>query len=491
MSAGSEWRDWPALHRAVSLPERMDYERGVWGKVHGATTDFRWIARSRQFENRSTLADDLNLGNEDMLTYFQAWRNTGDRCYAVNIYPSRAVDAAGRRGFLEKQILAWRRPPEVPAALGALLLLPAVAAMSDSIWWDSDLTELRMDPSAVFSIVSTAHEALAVSEDVVGIAIERGRQALREALDPHSLARCYDDLLTDRRPAYLRGLQKPLSAEALAALLLALPSDLANRISIAGWVPASRPSFEELAGRWDLIVVAPDHPITTNKTIDGGDARRRSRALLNTEFVRIEEQDAPRQVTPARVRDTHQRPKPFRPGVTMDLTPLPIDAEPIIAELHRFALDVNRRWMTAETLAATGGRRHFRSDEPSAQALLAWITEMSDAPPHVDATQWRIKTDLLRSAAIVLIPEPATVDQIRPLAHDSTLPMLYFAGILQKLADRERLADIGEPGLRWLFQQSMHTARRFYVIGFLEEWRSRSTRPRPNVRHLIDEVLPA
>ena len=53
------------------------------------------------------------------------WRTLADQCFALVSYPSRAIDTAGRSSFLEKQVLAWRRPIGIPAALGALLLLQA------------------------------------------------------------------------------------------------------------------------------------------------------------------------------------------------------------------------------------------------------------------------------------------------------------------------------------------------------------------------------
>ena len=99
-------RAWPAL-RGLGEPTAIECERGVFGKMHGARSDFRWIARSAAFLRDGWLEDKFALGSEDLPTRLSFWRCLPEHgCYIAGYaYPSRAQDASGRRGFLEKQFL--------------------------------------------------------------------------------------------------------------------------------------------------------------------------------------------------------------------------------------------------------------------------------------------------------------------------------------------------------------------------------------------------
>jgi hypothetical protein len=129
---------WPALRGTTTPVEAFQLRcgRGLRGKAHGAASDFRWIARSPAFgAGRSGLADELLLGSEDLPVKAFAWRAVQSRWYAIHAYPSRAVDAFGRTGFVEKQILEWTGESEVPVAVAALLMLTQVGRLSDDDWW--------------------------------------------------------------------------------------------------------------------------------------------------------------------------------------------------------------------------------------------------------------------------------------------------------------------------------------------------------------------
>jgi len=266
-SGGAPFASWPALDlRGQPLPSRLAYERGIWGKVHGAPSDFRWIATTPSFASsgrRDDLPRELHLGTEDAPEKSISWRILGDICYAMSAYPSRATDAAGRTGFLEKQVLEWRRPEDVPAALAALLLLPHVASFDDSVWWDRRTgPRWSDDEDATLSLSPTETASpLPVATADVEAAITRGLAQLTAAISEPALAELYAALLVGQSAISLRGLRSPLSAEAVAALLLPLPRPLADSLSIAGWLPSRRvPDADELQRCWDLVLGGPAAP---------------------------------------------------------------------------------------------------------------------------------------------------------------------------------------------------------------------------------------
>ena len=86
-------------------------------------------------------------------------------------------------------------------------------------------------------------------------------RALAQAVTEDAVAELYAALLAGRRAVSLRGLVSPLPPAALAALLLPLPREIADAISIAGWLPASGLSpaaREEVQVKWDLVLGGVD-----------------------------------------------------------------------------------------------------------------------------------------------------------------------------------------------------------------------------------------
>ncbi len=247
---------WPGLDLAgLDLPLQLDYERGVWGKVHGADSDFRWIAVSGLFAVQNDgLERELKLGSEDEPLRFQLWRCLNGIHYAVACYPSRATDAAGRSGFLEKQVLEWRRSDGLPAALGALLLLPRSASLDDNVWWKDRAKADWAEEDYQLSLEKAEHAPLSVTEERLEQIIEGGITGLFERTSEKALGELYARLLAGQRAVPLDGLESPLSAEALAVLLLPLPRDSADRLSMAGWLPAKRADAKRLQERWDLMM---------------------------------------------------------------------------------------------------------------------------------------------------------------------------------------------------------------------------------------------
>ncbi|HEV7766153.1 MAG TPA: hypothetical protein VGQ76_14205 [Thermoanaerobaculia bacterium] len=471
----------------------MEYERGVRGKVHGARTDFRWIAQSAGFGREGLdLHSQLNLGAEDLPECFQAWRNIAEQCFAMTAYPSRAIDAEGRRGFLEKQVLEWRKPPGMPATLAALFLLPRVSEMTDEIWWDHSGALQGSDSMIHLSLPSTEHDPIAVDEEALAATIERGRHALRETVDPRTLAHFYDQLLTRRHPACLFGLRQPLPPDALAALLLPLPREIADRISLAGWIPSSRPALTEIGSRWEAIILAADSTVPSPSV----KANEMANSLLTndrslTASLTIDEAPPPalNTIRPSSAKMGGK----IRPGLRFELEQPAAGAPPVIRELYEFATAVDRRWLSPDTLKNAGGPLRFRSSATEARLLCDWIKQVQKCPPHANEKQWDAKIDLLRSAAIVLVPEPSTMKAVGLPATDSPIPVLLFGLMLDNRGERDALAGVGAALLRNMLEQSTRCRSSYYWNGRLRTWLSRwqrdTDRKDVNVEMLIAEAV--
>lgn len=279
MSADPKSPEWPALDwEQAEPPRQLDFVRGVWGKVHGAPTDYRWIASGPGFGPGAELENEISLGREDRPAAGQAWRSLDDEALAVGFYPSRTRDAAGRSGFVEKQVLLWRRPPQVPAAVGALLLLPLAARSSDEIWWGRRDEPRLHDPDFRLDLPPETDPPAPVDLHDLAARAEEARRRLSELVDERSLARLYAGILGGGRALPLE-LSAPLPAAAVAALLLPLPRHVADRLSIAGWIPSERTASTDLRRCWD--VVATDRPgELASASADSSAADRREGARL-------------------------------------------------------------------------------------------------------------------------------------------------------------------------------------------------------------------
>ncbi|PZN84573.1 MAG: hypothetical protein DM484_02650 [Candidatus Methylumidiphilus alinenensis] len=258
MAKHDPWQ-WPALQgMPATLPAKLEYQRGVFGKVHGVRSDFRWIARSADFKRGNELEEALYLGSQDKPCALPFWRCLAAVHYAGFAYPSRAKDAAQRGGFLEKQIADLGRSV-LPAALSALLSLRMVWQWNDSIWWDRQESVNWSQPDSVLPIAAADCPGLDLEGlgDRLGKAIAEGLAGLME-LGKESLAYFYASLLAGETPAILPS-TKPLGPEALAALLLPLPRPLADRLSLLGWVPSNLYELKDLGKCWDGAVLAVGH----------------------------------------------------------------------------------------------------------------------------------------------------------------------------------------------------------------------------------------
>lgn len=247
--------EWAAIEFDDSeLPADIAYQRAVWGKIHGATSEFRFIAQSQDLAENAEIKTGLGLGSEDAPAAACAWRSFGEFCCAIGFYPSRSRDHAGRAGFLEKQILVWRRPPGFPAVLGAFPLLQLASQADDGIWWDRHEDPRLYDPDFHFAL--PVEPPLAIDFRALAGELDKGRQQLIEQVGESALALTYARLLAGNRSIPLE-LDSALPPRALAALLLPLPRRIADRLSLAGWLPANRAASEDLARDWDIVVSPP------------------------------------------------------------------------------------------------------------------------------------------------------------------------------------------------------------------------------------------
>lgn len=414
---------WPALEGG-SLPHELRCERAVWGKVHGAASDYRWIARSPGLRDRgSHLAAALNLGSEDQVQRAPFWRVFGEICLAGVFYPSRAQDAFGRAAKIEKQLLWWQRPPEIPAALGALVLLSRIFAGGDELWWkyagDPAWTDME------FSLELPLEDAPAPSQESLGALIERGRQQVAELLAPLILESFYVDLLEGRRPALLGPLARPLGPEGLAALLLPLPRQLADSLSLAGWLPSSRFDLASLGQRWSGLCVPNQPPTRATETLE----RSRQDAWAMAQAVRAEPGSAPipleELLATLSWRQPLQEPQivhsagapgptapsaeppPARPAASVLPRPFPLlpltaplpDSPAIVQALYEWARDPYRRQREPlERILQPRRSARITLGSDLRSICQAWPDEVRRNPPEgASLDQWDEKVKLLEA----------------------------------------------------------------------------------------------
>lgn len=458
--------DWPALDRDGQAPQRLAVEWAVWGKVHGAASDFRWIAHSPGSDPQARRLElELLLGTEDAPARAALWRALEDGFCAVSCYPSRALDAARRSGFLEKQLLLWRPPAGVPATLGALLLLPQVAQLTDRVWWDSsaDSGWARSD----FALVREPREAapIAVTDETLQDRAEAGLASLRDAVGEEVvLAELYSALLAGQRPAVLAGLAGPLSPEAVAALLLPLPRSLADRLSVAGWLPSQSVNAESCRRLWDVLVCG-----------------RPPAALRSTPPVGVTEQGreaawAVFNADPSRLPRARRTPAGRAPAARPQLPS-------VVERLQDFATDDRRRWLAPEELAG-GADRSLRTAAVCDGYLVECVETVEAEIRKLDAVdgfgRWQrehleVKADLLRAAALALAP--ATLWRLG-LPKSRRVPALLYCSRLAE-QDWNQLGELGEGKLGELVRQSLDCRPDLFgraIREWLGRWESRRGR---------------
>ncbi len=373
---------WPALSFKNKIEiKHLPYNRGVWGKVHGASSDFRWIAVSEQFDlQTNSLEQQLNVGSEDKPHSAVFWRCLANSYYAIASYPSRAFDAAGRSGFLEKQVIEWKKTQSLPAAVLALLLLSEVKKFDDTIWWDERGNSNWFQNEFSLSISGNDCQILDYSK-----MIETGIEQLKKLTNEKALISFYQQLLSGQRPVYLSS-ALPFSPEALAVLLLPLQRELADNLSLAGWIPSSR--FDKIWKNWDCIIL-PEHLKLPTKSLGivNNALKKQAENMVEALFANNASLIKP--------------PESFKtkPKVELNISDFAPNAQAseYFKEIYRFARADERRWLAPEYLRNKFGKNYvFKAQELEQIGLWAnWIEK--NKPDYADEKQWKVKVDLLRS----------------------------------------------------------------------------------------------
>jgi len=447
MSA-SVWQ-WPALipgQRAI--PPSLKTGRAVWGKVDGAASDYRWIASSPGLNPHSRkLERELLLGTEDDAPErASCWRALNGSYCAVSCYRSRAMDAARRSGFLEKQVLEWRPEDGAPATLGALLLLPRVAGLGDEVWW-----QRGDDPgweSSSFLLTLDAGDAplVEVSDALLEKAIEKGCAALRESVEEAALAAFYSAVLSGIRPAVLPDLSQPLAPEAVSALLLPLSRDRADQLSMAGWVVSQRIDPESFVRLWDILLcqrVPSSLRGAAAQAVVITEGREAARAVLGGE--------------------------PPRSARSVAVIPSASVRPPAVIEtLMDFATDDQRRWLGPEDLGMSLPLMEERGGELTAIVLQA-REEAARADDKWQEKHLLAKADLLRAAALVLAPSAGVDLPESGRFEPGRVPALLFAPKLKE-QDWDTLGErLGRERLAGAVRQSVECEPNLFGEG-IRNW---------------------
>lgn len=498
---------WPALDLCgMPPPETLSFERGVWGKAPGAESDYRWLAATPGFDvGTETPERHLTLGVEDKPRRSTLWLSRRDDIWAGVVYRSRVRDAAGRSGFIEKQVARWECDPTVPPLLVMLLLLPKVEKWTADVWLNGAHAGSWSDSRFRIVLPPDTTPSLQVSEQTVAESIGRGLQSLTERLGVTTLIRTYGALLAPevpRKPAILGGLEEPLRPLEMAALLLPLERQLASRLSVAGWVSSSRWDPQDLAETWDLL--ATDMPDRKDRARHDPATKRGAELLVDALLERDPSYLRPRrsvsppsvqravpsvpEATPATPKaptegtshdlGASQKPADLRPGARIAISPPPSGAPRVIHHLFDFARDPNRRWIEPHDLTFPNGLPPSRLNhhDPGASLLWQWPLQLKDQRPEgADPEQWSVKIALLRSAALALAPVAAATSW--PLADaraegSSRVPPLLFAAHY----DRRDLAELGEHELAQLYDKGrgpLTLPRRLKIV---EDWWGRARR---------------
>ena len=455
---------WPALRGAEPrLGEVLRAQVGIWGKVQGQASDYRWIARTPGFVPDPDLERHLRIGAEDQPARAWAWRApwTADSrdYFAVGLYPSRARDAAGRAAVLEKQVLRWRRPAGVPAVLGALALLPMAGQGGDDGWWGRLGAGDWARPDFSLSLGPAAEVAVTPGRDGLVAVLAEGLAGLTAALDEPRLAALYAALLAGQRPVLGPGLAGPLAAPAVAALLLPLEPGEAGRLSLCGWVPAALVDALDLGGNWDLALSGQParEPVSAPRPSPVVQWRaERLAAALHAD-------DPQRLVAGVPESAYGNLAGPVSPHAALHPSPrmgLDPPDRPGLDALFRFADTVNLRRLDLGALALDLAAEDAESalavvTDPERHPLIGWIrTLTAHRPAGVEAADWGFKIDQLRAAAMVVLPHPRTLALVG-LPADPRVPALLAVLALPPGQAAVRLAGHGAAALERLWSQTL------------------------------------
>ncbi|MBT3220978.1 MAG: hypothetical protein HN348_17985, partial [Proteobacteria bacterium] len=246
-----EWV-WPGARLGVDPSSvTIDYERAIYGKAHNVRTDYRWLAATPKIKaHLAEFARFLQPGPVDRTATAFCWRALGKRRYlALSSRPSRARDAAGRLTVVEREVLYWEAPPQVPAIIGAATLLAVLPGLSDVDWWPQRHRPQFNDAS--FMIDLPPCSPVPAQANISRLLADG--LAFFKKLGLENVERIAVVLARESGPIVVEQLKEPLLPEQIAALLLLVSPAVASRVSIAGWLLSERAAADDLAG-WNIVV---------------------------------------------------------------------------------------------------------------------------------------------------------------------------------------------------------------------------------------------
>ncbi len=389
-------------------PETVHTRRAVYGKVHRAPTDYRWIGWSAGFGQQPPMLErELGLGSEETPATLTCWRSSKDAGpLAVQYYASRAFDAAGRPAGMERQVLGPMPVghDSLPAAALAFLLLPAAAKLDDSIWWES-WRDPRWPAMGHYLPIGEEHCPILSVGDLEAN-LSQGLEELFEAVSADDLCLFYAQLLSGAVPAILRAQMAVLSPLALASLLLPVDADRAARMSLAGGILSQSIDLRRMS-HWDGVVCTPNV-----KVPGAGDEAVRELAAAGELVALLQKGREHGGAPPARLS----------PGGNF-----------LVGFIRS-----EERWFSPGKFGGDGLRHvgpwRMVRNEAEAATLRGEVKRFLDsiAQSSGDARrQLSTKADLVRALLIALCPGAESLDVVRPLS-STMVPPLYFLGRMER-----------------------------------------------------------
>jgi hypothetical protein len=413
----SDPREWPALASLGSGSGSLRYRRAIHGKVHRAPTDYRWIAASGEFESPRELLETSTIGGEDNPAGLFCWRPVARGYTAIRGYPSRARDAAGRPGGLEKQFGYWEEDRALPAAAAAFLLLDAASNWDDTLWWDTWSDPRWLDLSYRLAIGPEQCRPLVWNLQTLGRLIDEGLTELKAAADLGALTGFYEQILSGNQPTLL-SVRASLPPLAVAALLLPLSREKAGSLSVAGWLPSRQFRADRLTN-WTAVACPGEPPA-------GQQASERAQSLARSIVSGRPEPSA---------RSAESAVKSGGMGASGRSTA----GEPLSGILKAFLASESRVWDPAQLDIAACPTLALSESLVAIAALRTYdrAVEEDNRFPSDELRQTarrehlNLKGDMARALLYVMAPEDRIVNKFPP-REKALVPALWFAPLLNE-----------------------------------------------------------
>jgi hypothetical protein len=290
--------------------------------------------------------------------------------------------------------------------------LPEVATFNDAIWWDFH-NDIRWDrPEFALSIESNIVKALEFSNQTIAESIQKGVDRLKAVVGESALAYLYMQILTDQKPSFLLKIQEPLAPESLAVLTLPLRREIADSLSVVGWMPSSRIDYAR--ARWDVVVLPSEKPPIAMPAALSPNIKQQAvamaKALLSNNPAPLAQWNQPAVFTqkPKQDRETH------------------FELPPYLKAIEDFAKSDHCRWLDPTMLQRIQQQPLGVLSSQEKKQLWRWYENLKDAPINADKDQWQVKQDIFKALLLALDPSVETFHKIE-LDENSRIPALFFA----------------------------------------------------------------